>query len=42
MAETVLKITGRDDVGRIARSIVTSQQSEIEAMQSMLDERAST
>ena len=42
MAETVLTITGRDEVRRIAQSIVTSQQSEIEAMQSMLDERAGT
>lgn len=42
MAETVLTITGRDEVRRIAGSIVTSQQSEIEAMQSMLDERAGT
>ncbi len=42
MAEAVLTITGRDEVRRLARSIVTSQQSEIDAMQSMLDERAST
>ena len=42
MAETVLSITGRDEVRRLASSIVTSQQSEIDAMQSMLDERAST
>lgn len=42
MAEAVLTMTGRDEVRRLASSIVTSQQSEIDAMQSMLDERAST
>ncbi len=42
MAEAVLTMTGRDEVRRLASSIVTSQQSEIDAMQSMLDERAGT
>jgi len=42
MANTILTITDRDEVRRIASSIVTSQQSEIEAMQSMLEERTTT
>jgi uncharacterized protein (DUF305 family) len=42
MADTVLTMTQRDEVRRIASSIVASQQSEIEAMQSMLDERTTS
>lgn len=38
MADSVLTMTQRDDVRRIAESIVASQQFEIEAMQSMLYE----
>jgi len=39
MANTILAMTTRDEVRRIANSIVVSQNSEIEAMQSMLEAR---
>lgn len=40
MAEAILTMTDRDDVHRLASSIVAGQQSEIEAMQSMLEDRS--
>ena len=40
MAEAILTMTDRDDVHRLASSIVAGQQSEIEAMQSMLKDRS--
>lgn len=39
MAEAILAASTRDDVRRIANSIVVGQRSEIDAMQSMLDAR---